>query len=55
MILDYDQWLSENEEELSIYASESGCDRELDYDWYRFLQHQYDGYLCKKITNNDFA
>lgn len=31
-----------NAEALSLYAAESGADRELDFDWYKFVQKEFE-------------
>lgn len=41
----YEIWYEENYDELTIAAAERGCDRELDFDWDRFIEREYEAYL----------
>ena len=44
-IQDFDLWVEAYYDELVCIASESGADRELDFDWDRFVERQYEKYL----------
>lgn len=39
--MEYDEWLEQNEEELTIRWAESGRDREMDFDLERALEDEY--------------
>ena len=41
----YDEWLDNNQEELSILFSETGTDREIDFDFEREAEKLYNKYL----------
>lgn len=45
--LSFEDWAGIHEDELQIAASESGADREADYDPERMLEEEYDKYLSK--------
>lgn len=43
--LEFDEWYQNNCDDMAIFAAESGIDRELDFDWDRFMERQYEKYL----------
>jgi len=45
MKLSYDEWYSENEEEVYIQLAETGADREMGFDSEREFQKRYQKYL----------
>lgn len=44
-IMEFEDWLENNEEELTIECAETGADRELDFDFERFCEYRYEEYL----------
>jgi len=43
--MSFEEWLNANEEEVTIYAAETGADRELDYDREKLQERLYEEYL----------
>jgi len=51
-MLEFDEWLEENEEEVSISAAETGADREMDYAAEAYAESMYDDYLWRNENAN---
>lgn len=48
-MLDYYEWYDLNEEEVSIWAAESGVDREYDWDFDNEMEDRYELYLKSHV------
>jgi hypothetical protein len=49
--MSFEEWLNANEEEVTIYAAETGADRELDYDREKLEERLYEEYLNDSKQN----
>ena len=47
-MLEFDEWLEENDDEVYISAAETGADREMDYDAEAYAESCYDDYLWRQ-------
>jgi hypothetical protein len=47
-MMDYEEWLEQNEEELTIRWAESGRDREMCFDLERELEKEYDKQMMEE-------
>jgi hypothetical protein len=49
--MSFEEWLNANDEEVTIYAAETGADRELDYDREKLEERLYEEYLNDNKQN----
>ena len=48
-VLDFEEWVEQNEEELEIKFAESGADREMGFDLEEELENEYEKYLKENV------
>lgn len=48
MVLTYEEWLAEMEEEVTIFFAEAGSDREVGFNLEAALEREYERYLEKQ-------